>query len=645
MEILKPEAILMTKSMGNLCCNPSGKYAAYLLFSIDEKENKYRHELCIYDIELDKTSILEGNTTIKDFAYIGDNRIVFISSCNSEGKKETDLSILNICSMQIEDTFSLPCQIIDVASNGVTLFFSAFEQSFGEENKNSSYISMNEYPYWYDGIPGVVNGCRRILFCYEIAAKRLEQISGSDFSLDGYNIFKNKALFWATPFSQKGVMDMTDMKLFVYDNETKATKEITPNKRPFVYLSAAFLDDAGIIYCGTDCLGYGIEQNKDYYSYNIETLQNIRLTSDIPVDTNKLVIIDSMYAIRDKDLISNGKGAYFLAVTGNTKQLFFIDRQGVLMQMTEINGCVVDFSVNGNEILLSIVTENLPIELYSFKKGLLKRITFHNKWAENYSIAPQIKFTTTDKEGVKTDGWIIKPLNYKEGGKYPVILHIHGGPNAIFSDAYSNINYSISACGYGVIFLNPRGSSGRGNAYADIRGKWGTIDYDNIMDFVDEAISNNPWMDKDRLGVTGASYGGFMTNWIVGHTERFRAAVSQRGISNWATFSMTTDIGFWFAKDQIEATIWENFQLLWEKSPLKYADKIKTPVLFIHPEQDYRCHSIESMQLYAALKYMGVDTEMVIFKNENHAISRIGKPMNRVKSLEMIIDWFDRYLK
>ena len=199
--------------------------------------------------------------------------------------------------------------------------------------------------------------------------------------------------------------------------------------------------------------------------------------------------------------------------------------------------------------------------------------------------------------------------------------------------------------GYFVFFCNPRGSCGRGNAFSDIRGKYGTIDYDDIMAFTDAVIEKYPTLDPDSIGVTGGSYGGFMTNWIIGHTDRFKAAVSQRSISNWISKFGTTDIGYFFNADQISATPWSDVDKLWFHSPLRYADKAVTPTLFIHSEEDYRCWLPEGLQMFTALKYHGVEARLVMFRGENHELSRSGKPKHRIRRLEEITTWFDRFLK
>lgn len=201
------------------------------------------------------------------------------------------------------------------------------------------------------------------------------------------------------------------------------------------------------------------------------------------------------------------------------------------------------------------------------------------------------------------------------------------------------------APGYFVFYCNPRGSDGRGNAFGDISGKYGTVDYQNLMEFADEMLRLYPEVDPARFGVTGGSYGGFMTNWIIGHTDRFAAACAQRSIANWVSFEHTTDIGYFFTPSQISSDTRTDVEKLWWHSPLKYAPNVKTPTLFIHSEQDYRCWMSEGLSMFTALKRNGTPTRLVLFHGENHELSRSGKPQNRIRRMEEIVAWFDRYLK
>lgn len=165
------------------------------------------------------------------------------------------------------------------------------------------------------------------------------------------------------------------------------------------------------------------------------------------------------------------------------------------------------------------------------------------------------------------------------------------------------------------------------------------------MDFTDAVLSRYPQIDPKRVAVTGGSYGGFMTNWIIGHTNRFACAASQRSISNWLSFYGVSDIGFYFATDQGDANPFDNAEKLWAHSPLRFAKEVTTPTLFIHSAEDYRCPMPEGMQMYTALMDRGIPARLCYFRGENHELSRSGKPKHRIRRLQEMTEWFAKYTK
>ena len=197
--------------------------------------------------------------------------------------------------------------------------------------------------------------------------------------------------------------------------------------------------------------------------------------------------------------------------------------------------------------------------------------------------------------------------------------------------------------GYFVFFCNPKGSDGGDNAFADIRGGYGDVDYKNLMAFADAVLAAYPAIDPKQVCETGGSYGGFMTNWIIGHTDRFCACASQRSISNWLSFCGVSDIGSYFAPDQTAGDLYDDPAALWAQSPLKYAKNVKTPTLFIHSDEDYRCPLEQGLQMFSALIDRGVPARLCLFHGENHELSRSGKPLHRLRRLKEITDWFDTY--
>ena len=253
-----------------------------------------------------------------------------------------------------------------------------------------------------------------------------------------------------------------------------------------------------------------------------------------------------------------------------------------------------------------------------------------------YAAEPEV--LNFERLGRPIHGFVLKPIDFDPAKKYPCILDIHGGPKTVYGPVYYHEMQYWAGKGYFVIFCNPQGSDGRGE-FMDIRGKYGSVDFDDIMAFTDEALAAYPQIDPEELFETGGSYGGFMTNWIVGHTDRFRACASQRSISNWFSFYGVSDIGPEFSEDEQASSPWNSPEKFWAHSPMAY--RAKTPTLFIHSFEDYRCPIDQAYQMFTSLAVHGVETKIVAFRSENHELSRSGKPKHRIRRLKEISDWED----
>lgn len=247
-------------------------------------------------------------------------------------------------------------------------------------------------------------------------------------------------------------------------------------------------------------------------------------------------------------------------------------------------------------------------------------------------------------DGWEIEGWLLKPPNFQEGTKYPLILQIHGGPHTCYGFSLNHEFQMLASAGYVVLYTNPRGSQGYGKDFARaVLGDWGGKDYEDLMKAVDYACTYD-YVDVDQLFVCGGSYGGFMVNWIIGQTNRFKAAVTQRSISNLYSMAGSSDIGFYFIDTEFAgADLWENEEFIMSRSPIRYARDVKTPVLIEHSENDLRCPMEQAEQWFIALKRLGVETVLVRTPDEGHELSRSGKPKHRIERLKHILNWFDKH--
>jgi dipeptidyl aminopeptidase/acylaminoacyl peptidase len=284
-----------------------------------------------------------------------------------------------------------------------------------------------------------------------------------------------------------------------------------------------------------------------------------------------------------------------------------------------------------------------PGELWIGRGDVLARYSSHNEaFRRSFGFSEPDEFRFKSFDGSEIQGWVMKPAGWREDRKYPMILSIHGGPHGMFGYAFNSAFQVYAARGYAVLYLNPRGSSGYGQKFSDgTINEWGGGDYKDLMLGVDEALRRYPWIDSSRMGVTGGSYGGFMTNWVITQTQRFKAAVSVASLSNLISFYSTS-----LYQDLIHAEFggfpWDNFDLLWQWSPLRYVRQVQTPTLFIHGEQDNDVHITQAEEMYMVLRRRNIETVLVRYPREGHGLR---EPRHRVDALERTLSWFDRYLK
>lgn len=275
-----------------------------------------------------------------------------------------------------------------------------------------------------------------------------------------------------------------------------------------------------------------------------------------------------------------------------------------------------------------------------------RRLTEVNaRFLATKKIAPTEEMWYEAHDGTRIQGWIVKPPDFDPAKAYPLALEIHGGPHAMWGPAVPTMWHEyqvLAARGYVVFYCNPRGSDGYGHDFRmAIHANWGFADYRDYLTGVDRVVAQG-YVDADRLVVTGGSYGGYMTAWIIGHDDRFRAAVTQRGVYDLGAFTGATDIPR-FTEQIFETFYWDDPQKLCEHSPLTYAKDIHTPLLILHAEQDYRAPIIGAEQLYAALRRLGRTVGFVRYPREGHELSRSGEPKHRIDRLNRIVNWFDRH--
>ncbi len=316
-------------------------------------------------------------------------------------------------------------------------------------------------------------------------------------------------------------------------------------------------------------------------------------------------------------------------------------------------GCVSGYDAAGGTVAFTMTTATRTGELYVLDEQGPRRLTdLTASFAEQARLREPEHFVVRSTDGsVDLDAWLLRPADGDEGTTHPLLLNVHGGPFTQYGNRFFDEVQMQARAGYAVVWSNPRGSSGREESFgraiagAPFGGTgWGTVDFDDVMAVLDHTLAENPTIDADRVGILGGSYGGYMTSWAVGHSDRFKAACSERAANNLLTLEHGSDAAgafrTWFGVTHLEDP--EGYL---RHSPITYVKDIDTPMLVVHSEGDLRCPVEQGDQMFVALRMLGKDVEMVRFTGESHELSRSGTPAHRRQRMELILEFFDKHLK
>ena len=661
MDYLKLDEFRNFTFLNNLKYSPSGANTAVVATKINDN-NGYSKAICIDkgDGYFPLTSVT-GNVSL--YTWLDDRHILFAETRDknirdkiSNGCQITCFYKISIDGGEASHAFDVDANVtgIELLPNGGYLLTILFDNNrpdldgkspqetdalLKEIKQDESFQVIDELPFWYNG-RGFINKKRRRLYKYDPQnsltplTPPLDDIWAYKLSPCGKYI-----LFTGEPTP----CEIQDIKSNLYRLEIE-TGVITGLLEEKMFISSFQFAGDNLLLAATFGETYYFNEHPNFYLLGNDGSLTLLLEYDRSLGS--VSGSDSKFGGGITAKMHNG-AFYFTAMDGYKTDIYKLCLQsGKLINVTNFDANIDYFDIRDSGIVFGAMKGLELQEIYELKNGsFTKKSAFNSDVLASKKLSQPEHHILTDDEGVEFEGWVLKPVDYEAGNSYPAILNIHGGPKVAYGDAYFHEMQYWANLNYFVIFCNPRGSDGKGSEFADIRGKYGTIDYDNIMQFTEEMCRKYPAIDISRLGVTGGSYGGFMTNWIVGHTNKFKAAATQRSICNWPAKAYSSDIGYFFNVEQMKADPWSNYEKMWWHSPLKYAPNVTTPTLIIHSDEDYRCYISEAYQWFTALKLHGVETRLHIFHGENHELSRSGKPDSRVRRLEELTNWMNKYLK
>ena len=666
MKQLKLDAFMEYRFLSELAISPDCEKAAMVVSKAnpDPEVNGYDSEIWLWKNE--KWSQLTGLQKEKGFVWEDDTHILFpalrtdkekerakageqftvyyrISTEGGEAVKAFELPFAAALTKQIPDTdlWIMEGGTSPDCPDFYKLSKEEQAEALKKKKENADYEILTEIPFYMNGA-GFTDKKRSTIFLYNMKSGEVIRISDPQYSARS-PVTDGKHIYFIQNIADDVVYE-GKRTIFRYSLKSGKTKKVLQPEGYDPHI--LFLLDGKLITLAEKISKWHIDDLMSFYEVDMEK-EEFRLFAEGEYEPFDLVGTDC--TLGDIQEIKETKhGVYFVATVRNDSIIVRLDKEGRFSKIVDKPGSVNGFDIaeDGRMMLIAMYDMRLQ-EVYTSDIGGGKpdRVSSFNDAVLDGVYVAKPRKITIQSEAWDIDGWVLLPKDYDPNRKYPAILDIHGGPRTVYGEVFFHEMQVWANMGYFVFFCNPVGGAGRGLTFADITARYGTIDYKNIMDFTDMILDAYPQIDPTRVGCTGGSYGGYMSNWILGHTDRFACIATQRSISNWISFYGVSDIGYFFVKNQLGHDIYsdEGLQALWEQSPLKYINEMKTPTLFIHSNEDYRCPMEQGLQLFTALTEKGVPARFVYFKGENHELSRSGKPLHRKKRLQEITDWMEKY--
>jgi dipeptidyl aminopeptidase/acylaminoacyl peptidase len=630
---LKENDIFKLKFLGSI--KVFSNSAIFTLSYMDEKENTYITHLFMANKKTYKQLTFEGKRNVNPKVSNDKKLLAFLSDRHKEKEKGLQIYYFKEGLFEPIKLTDEKEGIIDFhwTDDNKIVFLKERKKNIDSPYKKDSDIHIIEsLSYKFDNVGYFENKIFEIYLLDLNGRKR--RLFSSDKPISDFR-FKNDKLYLLGNFENNGDIESYNY-IYEYDIKRRKLKKIVDGNWD---ISGFEIFEDDIIFVGSK-RDRGFAEIKHFYRVSGEKI--IDLTPNLDRNPYNSLNSDSRFA-NNQPLFKfdNYGNIYFLMTDGPRCVLCKLKKDGSIDKLIEGNFSVEGFDIddNGNIYWIKQSFTN-PSEIYFNNK---KITSFNEKFLKKFKLKePEyIRFKASDN--VEVEGFVLKPYNdlKKENNKYSAVLEIHGGPRTAYGYSFMFEFHLLAYDGHFVLFSNPRGSDGYGFEFANrIVKDYGNRDYLDLMEFVDEVLKRYNDIDKDRIGVIGGSYGGFMTNWIITKTDRFKLALTQRSISNWISFFGTSDIGWLFGNYEIGKTPFENFDEYIKRSPIFHLKNVKTPLLILHTDKDYRCPLEQAEQLFTALRILNKDVKLIVIPDESHELSRSGKPKHRVERLYHILKWF-----
>jgi dipeptidyl aminopeptidase/acylaminoacyl peptidase len=642
---MRPEDVYELTGVSDPRLRPGGTDVAYVVWSIDKDENEYRQAIWIAktdDSEPPRRFTTGKNDSQPRWSPDG-GQLAFVSKRGDE-KASNQLYVMPVGGGEPQRLTDLKEDVGEPAwsPDGAQIAFSSRVQDEAyeeEDDKKRTPRRFKRLQFKLDSVGWTGDRRRHIFVVPADGSGEAKQLTDGD--------FEDSQPTW-TP---DGEIAFTSSRDDDWDIELKADiyvvpasggepRRLTPGDGS--YSAPSYSPDGSLLAVKWSPAGFDFPRHGQIGVVDAKSGRDLRLLTT-SLDRNCDPYPDLREPIWDEGSI------VFAIEDGGNVHIYRVPPDGGEPELVHGGEIVLtSFDVRDGVVVRAGSTAPDLGELYVSEQQVTD---VGQPFAKGRELVTPERFTAVSADGSEVDAWIARPAGFEAGKQYPVLLNIHGGPFTQYGNGFFDETQVYAGAGYAVVYSNPRGSSGYSEDWGraimgpgELGPGWGTVDYQDLMAVADEALKRFDFCDHDRMGVLGGSYGGFMTSWIVGHTDRFKAACSERAVNNLVSMYGSSDIG-WVFKGYHGVFVHDDVDTYLQMSPWTYAKEIETPLLILHSEQDLRCNIEQAEQLFTTLRLLKKDVEMVRFPVESHELSRSGNPVHRVQRFELLLEWFDRYLK
>jgi dipeptidyl aminopeptidase/acylaminoacyl peptidase len=650
---MKPEDVYALTSVGDPRLSPDGRRVAYVVSRIDEEANAYRTAIWVATLDgsEEPRQFTSGERNDGSPRWSPDGRwLAFVSNRDGEDEKKAkgQLYLLPANGGEPRRLTDGKESVESIAwspdSNRIAFARRVRDEAYEEEDDRKRAPRRFTRVFFKLDSVGWVGDRRKHVFVVGLDGEDERQLTEGDCENDGpaWSPDGSRIVFW----SMRGDRWDVDFVEALYELEVDADgaepRRLTqPDENAS---TASFSPDGALI-------AYVYSPEDGTFPHHGQIAVMRADGSDRRVLTSSLDRQCAPFPLA-REPVWDGDRIAFGVEDGGNVHIYAVAADGSGEPELLVGGeqSIGIYDLVDGVLVYTASTHDRPHELF-VRDG--KRITsVADDFVAGRALADVERFTAKSADGTEVDAWLVRPPGFDEARRYPVLLTIHGGPFSQYGTGFFDEVQVYAGAGYCILFSNPRGGSGYSEAWGRAicgpgggEGQgWGTVDYEDLMGVVDTALEQFPFLDADRAGVLGGSYGGYMTSWIVGHTKRFKAALSERSVNHLVSAFGSSDL-FWIFERQFGGPMWENVDEWLRMSPATYARDIETPLLVVHSETDLRCNIEQGEHLFTLLRLLGKETEMLRFPAESHELSRSGSPVHRVQRFEAILEWFGRYLE